>query len=70
MTSEPARLALDFDEIRDVTVIGAGPVGMCTAFSVSSRAAAIAWVVAPILPSTATGAVSSRMPGGCTNAKS
>ena len=40
------------------------------ASTVSSRAAAIAWVVAPILPSTATGAISSRMPGGCTNAKS
>ena len=32
MTTDPAELALDFDEIRDVTVIGAGPVGVCTAF--------------------------------------
>jgi len=27
MTTDPARLALDFDEVRDVTVIGAGPAG-------------------------------------------
>jgi threonine dehydrogenase-like Zn-dependent dehydrogenase len=30
MTTDPVRLALDFDEVRDVTVIGAGPVGLCT----------------------------------------
>ena len=33
------KLALDFDEIRDVTVIGAGPVGMCTAFWAGMREA-------------------------------
>ncbi|HUA71558.1 MAG TPA: NAD(P)/FAD-dependent oxidoreductase [Solirubrobacteraceae bacterium] len=37
MTAE--QLALDFDEIRDVTVIGAGPVGMCTAFWAGMREA-------------------------------
>lgn len=39
MTSDPAKLALDFDEVRDVTVIGAGPVGMCTAFWAGMREA-------------------------------
>ena len=39
MTSDPATLALDFDEVRDVTVIGAGPVGMCTAFWAGMREA-------------------------------
>ena len=29
----------DFDEVRDVTVIGAGPVGMCTAFWAGMREA-------------------------------
>src|SRR6202046_404702 len=36
---DPAVLALDYDEIRDVTVIGAGPVGMCTAFWAGMREA-------------------------------
>jgi thioredoxin reductase len=36
-----ARLALDFDEVRDVTVIGAGPVGMCTAFWAGMREASV-----------------------------
>ncbi len=39
MTADPAKLALDFDEIRDVTVIGAGPVGMSTAFWAGMRQA-------------------------------
>ncbi len=39
MTADPAKLALDFDEIRDVTVIGAGPVGICTAFWAGMREA-------------------------------
>ena len=39
MTMDPASLALDFDEVRDVTVIGAGPVGMCTAFWAGMREA-------------------------------
>jgi ferredoxin/flavodoxin---NADP+ reductase len=39
MTTDPARLALDFDEVRDVTVIGAGPVGMSTAFWAGMREA-------------------------------
>ncbi len=34
--SDPAS---DFDEVRDVTVIGAGPVGMCTAFWAGMREA-------------------------------
>src|ERR1700729_2643388 len=37
--TDPAVLALDYDEIRDVTVIGAGPVGMCTAFWAGMREA-------------------------------
>ena len=30
--SDPVTLARDFDEVRDITVIGAGPVGLSTAF--------------------------------------
>jgi len=37
MTVDPAALTADFDELRDVTVIGAGPVGMCTAFWAGMR---------------------------------
>ncbi len=32
MSEQPVHLAHDFDELRDITVIGAGPVGMSTAF--------------------------------------
>jgi ferredoxin/flavodoxin---NADP+ reductase len=32
-------LARDFDEVRDITVIGAGPVGLCTAFWAGMREA-------------------------------
>ncbi|HEY1520151.1 MAG TPA: NAD(P)/FAD-dependent oxidoreductase [Solirubrobacteraceae bacterium] len=39
MTGDPAALAQDFDEVRDLTVIGAGPVGMCTAFWAGMREA-------------------------------
>jgi len=39
MTQDPAVLTADFDEIRDITVIGAGPVGMCTAFWAGMREA-------------------------------
>jgi thioredoxin reductase (NADPH) len=39
MTTDPAKLAMDFDEVRDITVIGAGPVGMCTAFWAGMREA-------------------------------
>jgi ferredoxin/flavodoxin---NADP+ reductase len=39
MTEDPATLASDFDEVRDITVIGAGPVGMCTAFWAGMREA-------------------------------
>lgn len=41
MTTDPTELALDFDEIRDVTVIGAGPVGLCTAFWAGMREASV-----------------------------
>jgi thioredoxin reductase len=37
MTMDPAALAADADEVRDITVIGAGPVGMCTAFWAGMR---------------------------------
>jgi thioredoxin reductase (NADPH) len=37
--SDPVALAADLDEVRDVTVIGAGPVGMCTAFWAGMREA-------------------------------
>ena len=46
MTTDPAsptKLALDFGEIRDVTVIGVGPVGMCTAFWAGMRGASRGW---------------------------
>jgi ferredoxin/flavodoxin---NADP+ reductase len=39
LTADPAALARDFDETRDMTVIGAGPVGMCTAFWAGMREA-------------------------------
>jgi ferredoxin/flavodoxin---NADP+ reductase len=39
MTTDAATLAQDFDEVRDVTVIGAGLVGMCTAFWAGMREA-------------------------------
>src|SRR4030081_1578501 len=39
MTTDPVKLASDIDEVRDVTVIGAGPVGMCTAFWAGMREA-------------------------------
>ena len=39
MTGDPAALAQDFNEVRDLTVIGAGPVGMCTAFWAGMREA-------------------------------
>ncbi len=38
-SADPAALAVDFDAIRDITVIGAGPVGMCTAFWAGMREA-------------------------------
>ncbi len=38
-TPSPERLARDFDEVRDITVIGAGPVGLCTAFWAGMREA-------------------------------
>jgi len=39
MTVDPAAHARDVDEVRDVTVVGAGPVGMCTAFWAGMREA-------------------------------
>ena len=39
MTTDPTHLARDFEEIRDVTVIGAGPVGMSVSFWAGMREA-------------------------------
>lgn len=39
MTTDPATLAQDFDQVRDITVIGAGPVGICTSFWAGMREA-------------------------------
>jgi ferredoxin/flavodoxin---NADP+ reductase len=39
MSQDPATLASDFDAVRDITVIGAGPVGMCTSFWAGMREA-------------------------------
>jgi len=39
VSTEVTRLSQDLDEIRDVTIIGAGPVGMCTAFWAGMREA-------------------------------
>jgi ferredoxin/flavodoxin---NADP+ reductase len=39
MNTDPVKLAQDLDEVRDITVIGAGPVGMCTAFWAGMREA-------------------------------
>src|SRR4029078_4076448 len=37
--SDPSMLQRDFDEVRDITVIGAGPVGLETAFWAGRREA-------------------------------
>ncbi len=39
MRTDPAQLAADFEETRDITVIGAGPVGLSTAFWAGMREA-------------------------------
>jgi thioredoxin reductase len=39
MSTDPRQLDADFDEVRDITVIGAGPVGMSTAFWAGMREA-------------------------------
>jgi ferredoxin/flavodoxin---NADP+ reductase len=39
MTTDPVKLAQDLDQVRDITVIGAGPVGMTTAFWAGMREA-------------------------------
>ena len=39
MTEPPTALAADFDEVRDITIIGAGPVGLATAFWAGMREA-------------------------------
>jgi thioredoxin reductase (NADPH) len=39
MTSEAADLARDFDEVRDISIIGAGPVGLSAAFWAGMREA-------------------------------
>jgi ferredoxin/flavodoxin---NADP+ reductase len=41
MSADTAAPARDFDEVRDVTVIGAGPVGLCTAFWAGMREAGV-----------------------------
>ena len=39
MTEDAKALAADFDEVRDITIIGAGPVGLSTAFWAGMREA-------------------------------
>ncbi|MGZ4173625.1 MAG: NAD(P)/FAD-dependent oxidoreductase [Candidatus Limnocylindrales bacterium] len=39
MTTDPVKLSQDLDEVRDITVIGAGPVGLTTAFWAGMREA-------------------------------
>src|SRR5712691_5569440 len=39
MTEDPKALAADFDEVRDITIIGAGPVGLAAAFWAGMREA-------------------------------
>src|SRR5947209_9096544 len=39
MSDSPVELGQDFDEVRDITVIGAGPVGLSTAFWAGMREA-------------------------------
>ena len=41
MNVDPATLTADFDEVRDITVIGAGPVGLSTAFWAGMREATV-----------------------------
>jgi ferredoxin/flavodoxin---NADP+ reductase len=37
VTTDALDLSRDFDEVRDITIIGAGPVGLCTAFWAGMR---------------------------------
>ena len=39
MITDPQALEQDFSEVRDITIIGAGPVGLCTAFWAGMRQA-------------------------------
>jgi thioredoxin reductase len=39
VTDNPTDPALDFDEVRDITIVGAGPVGLATAFWAGMREA-------------------------------
>ncbi len=39
MTVDPMDLSRDLDEVRDITIIGAGPVGLCAAFWAGMREA-------------------------------
>jgi ferredoxin/flavodoxin---NADP+ reductase len=39
VSTDPTALAQDFNRVRDITVIGAGPVGLCTAFWAGMREA-------------------------------
>jgi thioredoxin reductase (NADPH) len=39
MTEDPKALAADYDEVRDITIIGAGPVGLAAAFWAGMREA-------------------------------
>ncbi|MGI8902145.1 MAG: NAD(P)/FAD-dependent oxidoreductase [Solirubrobacteraceae bacterium] len=39
MRTDPKALSQDLDEVRDITVIGAGPVGICTSFWAGMREA-------------------------------
>jgi thioredoxin reductase (NADPH) len=41
MSTDPVRLAQDVDEVRDLTVIGAGPVGLSAAFWAGMREAGV-----------------------------
>ena len=48
MTTDPATLSTDFDEVRDVTVIGAGPVGLSTAFWMTVAVLLVAPALVPV----------------------
>jgi thioredoxin reductase len=41
VSAGPVKLAQDLDEVRDITVIGAGPVGLCAAFWAGMREASV-----------------------------
>ena len=67
VTTEAKDLARDFDEVRDITVIGAGPVGLSTAFWAGMREASSARSSTRCPSSAASSRRSTRRSGSSTS---